>query len=200
MNESVLLRFPPEIVRAALEVYRQRRRTVWDARRILSKLRDRWMKIEVEDGQFSDTELEGIFEDVVHHPQQGFSLVLRRVRPSRGIREASAPVTLPLKLIRRVPKPFLFLFRDPTEWPLPEPAVQCAATTCSEWVFGRFCSRCGTHSREGVGQRFCGEGFSSLQQALQAEGMPRCACGAAHLPSDRFCEKCGTSLANEEEE
>lgn len=157
------------------------------------------MKLEVDNGQYADMVLEGLFKDVLHHPQAGFSLLMRRLRTTEGAPETETPRALPLHLIRRVPQPFLFLYDPPSEWPLPEPAVLCASPECSEWVTGRFCPRCGALSRTGVGSRFPGEGFSAVQTVLQGAGMPRCSCGGAHLAADPYCEKCGRPVGEAEE-
>lgn len=202
IHEAPLQQLPDELAQQLPEVLRHRPRTVWDARRLLQRFKQEIIPVVFDDGQDVRATQYGRFEDVVHTPTTGFSLVLRGLMFARdpeirqGREGQQEQTTLPLSLIRELPEEFAFLFEPPDQWPMPDHFAPCP--NCDfQLNTGRFCTQCGEVVRRGWQARFPGEGFASMQEALRRlhEHTPRQAvqgdCGGRQHQSQQFCGKCG---------
>lgn len=177
------------LVRRALEAVRTRRPTVWDARRMLAPLFGRWIRFGVDDGQFVNVSCEGILRNVVHRPDEGFALVLDRVRPvSARARSGGRRMRVPVRLMRSLPEELMFLAEPPARWRLPEVWLSCPR--CAQnFVTGKFCQDCGAVVRKGG---WPGPGFAEVQRILREEPVVReCHCGGVMHADWRHCTKCG---------
>lgn len=192
----------------ALARLKTRRRTVWDARRLLRPQFGRMHRFVFEDGQHAVVVRYGILIDVVHSPRYGFVLKVKglmaehdpaaRSEPRRAWMRRSMS-EIPVDLLRDpLPETMAFLTKPPEEWPFPPPTLSCAR--CSAEVVGRFCSDCGLVMRKGA---HLGELFSAEQQVLRYEFLPRGLavehdCGAVVAPWWHHCAKCGVRVARRE--
>lgn len=178
-----------------------RKRTVWDARRILAVYRGKVIRLAIDDGQFADTIVEAVFEDVIRDEEGCFALVLRGLLPSLYSRR-DHPLRrvrhiVPLPVIRAAPSQFHFLWLPPEQWPMPDLFMPCSHCGYKANT-GRFCVRCGKIVRRSK-DVFLGEGFSVLQSLLrelchtQPDRARPCRCGAMIAREDKYCAKCGLS-------
>lgn len=180
----------------AHEVWRrlqQRRATVWDARRLLARYMDRWIALELADGQFTGVECEAVLKGVVHRPTEGFSLLLDRLRPvSARTRTSGRRLRVPLTLVRRMPDFLQFLAMPSERWPWPPAFLRCPGCR-ADFVTGRFCHQCGMCVRKGGG--WSGPGFAETQRLLRDRPTSRpCVCGGILAESWTFCTKCGRGV------
>ena len=196
---------PDALVAAWTAALADRRRTIWVARRLLASHRGRLITLVLDDGQYGAVERVGVYEDVMHTPALGFTLLVRGLAdPSVDRRH---PVTrkrtrVPMSFVRGCPPAFGFLREPPVQWPVPAPSVTCARSACAAThVTGRFCWRCGKLARRGPTSRVLGEGFAVMQRVLRAAGAARavdlraCDCGAVVATTEAFCGKCGHAHA-----
>lgn len=194
-----LLDLSADLREAFSQALAKRSRTVWDARRLLAVHRSKVIRLAIDDGQFADTFVDGVYEDVIRDKEGRFALVLRgllpplysrRDHPRRRMRHI-----VPLAVIRSAPQPFRFLWVPPEQWPMPPVFVSCRV--CGHQAnAGRFCVRCGKVVRR-RGDKYLGEGFSVLQSVLReiCASLPDrarpCRCGALIPREDAYCAKCG---------
>lgn len=179
-------------------VVQARRRSVWDARRLLRPSTGHIVPIVLDDGQHARSERWGVLLDVIHSPDLGFALKIKGLLPVaeptarrdprwRSLRRRISLV--PIDQLRApVDERLRFLLDDPEAWPLPEPWIDCEA--CGESVSGRFCDRCGAKVRS---THHLGAGYSAEQVLLRGGGGVECedACGGVVARWSAYCGKCG---------
>lgn len=184
-----------ELVEEVLRRLRGRRATIWDARRLIAPYRNRWIALELADGQFAGVECEAILRDIVHRPDEGFGLLLDRLRPvAARARTQGRRLRVPLVLVRRIPKFLQFLTTPPERWPWPTPFQSCEHCRAA-FVAGRFCHQCGKCVRKKRG--WPGAAFSEMQRLLRERPASRaCSCGGMIAESWAFCTKCGDGVGS----
>jgi hypothetical protein len=176
------------------QLMQARRPSVWDARRLLRGAIGRRLDLVIDDGQHARSPREGVLVDVVHTPDLGFALKLKKFgRPGQGRRQRRPVSLVPLSLLRDpLPAEVAFLAAPPDLWPWPADTTVCPG--CTRKSAGRFCVHCGRKARKGhhLGRRFSAEQVA-LRDALAggAHGVVPHSCGALLAGAWSYCPKCG---------